>query len=556
MNSKASKSRPEVITSQQPLSAVNFHDLFHELPQPYLLLATNDPLFTIIDMNRARERAMGVSRRHTRGKPLFEAYPEDAAGNRTVGVAAVTAKVRAAIATGKVQFLERVRFDTHQPDGSYRERYWSSTYQPLMNPDGSVAYILATARDITEEVETERQLEATEARLNAAMSIGRVGSWVWEAERGIVVADSTFARMLGLDPRKARAGVAPERVSGAVHPEDRERVMGAIRRSVEKHTGVDVEFRVLSNEGIVKWVLMRGRAHYGKNGEPVAFPGVTVDITERHDLESQVKAARLRHELSQQEALILQKRNQELEAISRTKDEFVALASHQLRTPATAVKQYVGMVLQGYAGELSELQLDMLEKAFESNERQIKIINQILNAARVDTGRLMVSLGPTDLQRLLTGICEEMHSSIEQHGQKLVTQIGSSPVQVRADSGYLRMAIENIIHNASVYTPEGGTITVQLKRMAKEARINITDTGVGIRASDIPKLFVKFSRIHNPLSVQAGGSGIGLYLSAEIMRLHGGRITVQSKLHKGTTFSIMLPLVKSSNRGAKQKTVK
>lgn len=248
------------------------------------------------------------------------------------------------------------------------------------------------------------------------------------------------------------------------------------------------------------------------------------------------------------EAKLLQKRNEELQELGRSKDEFVALASHQLRTPATAVKQYLGMVLQGYVGPVDPVQEELLTKAFESNERQIQIINQILNAARADTGKLIMTPGLFDLNEMMRVVTDELRHDIEARGHAFTVVRPETPVQVRADIGYLRMAIENLINNARVYTPDGGRIAVKLSVSQSKAHISVQDTGVGIRKSDMSKLFAKFSRIHNELSVQAGGSGIGLYLAAEIVRLHGGSIDVDSKIKKGTTFTIHLPLARTKPR--------
>lgn len=149
---------------------------------------------------------------------------------------------------------------------------------------------------------------------------------------------------------------------------------------------------------------------------------------------------------------------------------------------------------------------------------------------------------PADLASLARGISDEMRASIEQQGHSFSVILPDKPVPVYADLGYLRMAIENLLHNAGNYTPEGGKIELRLDMQAGKARLSVTDNGVGIRKADLGKLFTKFSRIHNPLSVQAGGSGIGLYLTAEIVRLHEGSVTVDSRIGKGTTFAILLPL--------------
>lgn len=382
-------------------------------------------------------------------------------------------------------------------------------------------------------------------QLEDAIKIGGVGTWVWDMEHDTIVANPSFAKLFGVRPALAAKGMPLEAFTGNVHANDLRRVMRAIKTATMKGQTFEEEYRVVNERGQTRWVLARGKVEK-RNGR-LMFPGVVVDITERRELQAQIELAHQQDLLNRQAAKILQERNDELETISRTKDEFVALASHQLRTPATAVKQYLGMVLQGYVGEITELQASMLAKAFESNERQIQIINQILNAARVDTGRLAMSPVRVDLVQLTRGITDEMRSSIELRRHSLDVQLPKQPLWIMADLGYLRMAIENLLNNASIYTYEGGEIKVRAQRRGKQARLSVTDNGVGIKKIDQKKLFAKFSRIHNPLSVQAGGSGIGLYLTAEIVRLHTGTIDVESKIGKGTMFAISLPLTQNSS---------
>jgi PAS domain S-box-containing protein len=440
-----------------------------------------------------------------------------------------------------------------QPDGTTTTRYWHPSYTLLRDGKGRVTHVLATSRDITEETLAELEMATMEDRLTAALAIGKVGSWVWDIDADVVVGDRNLARLFGMEREPVMKGLPLEKFLTSIHSEDLDRVQLAIKRTIRERTAFDEEYRTVTASGKVRWVLARGNVEV--RGGRLFFPGVIVDVTERRDLQAQVELARRQDQLNRRESKILQKRNEELETISRTKDEFVALASHQLRTPATAVKQYLGMVLQGYVGEISGIQAEMLEKAFESNERQIEIINQILNAARADTGRLVMTTMSVDLCALVRGIADDMRSALEQHRHALVMRLPRTPMPVIADLGYLRMAIENVLHNASIYTPDGGRIELRLERDGEQACLSVIDTGVGIKKSDMHKLFTKFSRIHNPLSVQAGGSGIGLYLTAEIVRLHGGTVTVQSKVKRGTTFAILLPLAHNSIKAERGSSV-
>jgi len=228
--------------------------------------------------------------------------------------------------------------------------------------------------------------------------------------------------------------------------------------------------------------------------------------------------------------------------VQEAKDELLSLASHQLRTPATGVKQYLGMLLEGYAGKLSPEQNNMLSKAYTSNERQLEIINQILYVARADSGRILLHKQEVDLNSLVVQVINEQTGTIKSRKQKITCKKSRGKLIIMADKQYLHMAIDNLINNASKYTHSGGRIIVALKKVKGEAMISIQDTGVGINPQDAAQIFEKFTRLDNELSTQVGGSGIGLYLCQQIVELHGGRIILESKIGKGSIFTIYLPI--------------
>jgi len=527
-------------TATEDQNQFDYVRLFQNLPQAYLLFEAK-PDYQIVDLNKMHEQLMGVARKAAIGRPLFSVYPdsEQRVGQGNSGQ--FGKYIQRMVRTGQPMVLEPRGYDMTDEQGVRRVGFWRWTSLPLRDVQGKIAWILVAGRDVTEEIRAERHATNTENRLEAALLIGKVGSWVWNIKTNSIVPDKNLIHLLGITKQRRDQGLTLQTFLSSIHADDRSRIERAIKRSVRHLEPFEEEYRMVSETGRVRWVLARGKLEE-VDGIPM-FPGVVVDVTERRDLQAQIELARKQDQLNRQAAKILQERNEELEELARSKDEFVALASHQLRTPATAVKQYLGMVLQGYAGEVTDTQVEMLQKAFESNERQIQIVNQILNAARVDTGRLSMTRAPLDICTLLSGITEDMRPQIEHNQHTFTVQIPKQPLVVLADLGYLRMAIENVIHNACVYTPAGGLITVRMRRMGSNAIISVADTGVGIKKSDMHKLFVKFSRIHNPLSVQAGGSGIGLYLTAEIVRQHGGLITVESRVNKGSTFAISLPLV-------------
>jgi len=227
--------------------------------------------------------------------------------------------------------------------------------------------------------------------------------------------------------------------------------------------------------------------------------------------------------------------------LEQAKDEFVAIASHQLRTPATAVKQYVGLLLEGYADPLTESQREFLERAYESNERQLHIVQEILKISQLDLQKVIFKPKKIDAMDVIEEAVAGLHSNFEDKKQKIVIEKPRSQMRVMADREQLRTAIENLLENASNYTWEGKTITVKAKETKDCAMISVSDEGVGISRKDIPKLFQKFTRLPNPLSVQVGGTGLGLYWAAKIIEMHGGEIKVESKPNKGSIFTICLP---------------
>ena len=228
-------------------------------------------------------------------------------------------------------------------------------------------------------------------------------------------------------------------------------------------------------------------------------------------------------------------------ALEKAKDEFISLASHQLRTPATGVKQYASMLIEGYAGKLKPAQMAMLHSIYDSNERQITIVNDLLKVAHVDAGQVMIEKKTADIIQLLQDVINEQQHKFTARHQKIIFTHDDDSLQAFLDTKNIRMVFENIIDNASKYTPENKTITIAVSRLPRKVDVVIQDEGVGIEAKDIPKVFQKFSRVNNPLSILVGGTGLGLYWAKKIVVLHGGTIKVKSVLEHGTTFTVSIP---------------
>lgn len=238
---------------------------------------------------------------------------------------------------------------------------------------------------------------------------------------------------------------------------------------------------------------------------------------------------------------IEKQRLQHLVDLNRSKDEFISIASHQLRTPATAVKQYLGMLLEGFVGELDPKQQAMLKKAYENNERQLRIVSDLLKVAQVDAGQVMLRKESVDLHGLLEDVIRDLGGVLKGRQQTVVFYPAVAVPEVNIDLGSIRMVFENLIDNASKYSEEGTQIEVSVRHDDTSVIVAISDEGVGIASEDSGRLFEKFSRLDNPLSTKVGGTGLGLYWAKKIVTLHNGTLIYAPNEPRGSVFSVGLP---------------
>lgn len=243
-----------------------------------------------------------------------------------------------------------------------------------------------------------------------------------------------------------------------------------------------------------------------------------------------------------QRKYIEQQRVDQLVELNQAKEDFISIASHQLRTPATGVKQYLGMVVEGFVGDVPPAQLELLKQAYQSNERQLRIISDLLKVAQVDSGKLRVHLSSVDIPALLEDVIDELRGVNEAREQRTKLVVLKPVDHVEMDKDSMRMVFENIIDNASKYSPHGSQIDVKVSQDDALVTVEVQDSGVGISEEDVPRLFQKFVRFDNSVSTKVGGSGLGLYWAKRIIDMHGGRIEYRSNKPTGSVFSVILPV--------------
>ena len=238
----------------------------------------------------------------------------------------------------------------------------------------------------------------------------------------------------------------------------------------------------------------------------------------------------------------LQTSNARLKRLDTTKDEFLSMASHQLRTPLTSIKGYLSMVLDGDVGTVTPTQRRMLEEAFTSSERMVHLIHDFLNVSRLQTGKFVLELGQVDLAKLVGDEVESLQRVAKSRNMTITYENSTKGVLLQLDDTKLRQVVMNYIDNAIYYSKEDTTIRVTLKKEKGEVVLKVHDTGIGVPPSEQPQLFEKFFRATNARRQRPDGTGVGLYLAKKVITAHGGEVLFSSKEGQGSVFGFRLPL--------------
>ncbi|PLS81333.1 hypothetical protein CYG49_02250 [Candidatus Saccharibacteria bacterium] len=447
--------------------------------------------------NRGAEKIYGYSANEVIGKSVLIIFPP--------GQKKELRSILARIKKGKqIRHYEtkRVRKDGHMIDVSV-------TISPIKDIAGRISGASVIARDITEQKRSNNQrlslaaiVDSSEEAILSQTLEGIITSWNKAAERLFgYIAEETVGQQFDM-------------LFSDQHKDEATRLLNEITasRKITEH-----ETHIQHKDGHTVPIALTLSPVYDDNSDLIGASAIARDITRRRE----------------------QEQNKELELTA--KDEFISLASHQLRTPATAAKQTIGLLLEGYAGPIGDEQQRYLQQAYDSTERQLIFIEELLRVAKADAGKIILRKETFNLTTLVQSILLELDSKFIERHQTISFRSKPKELQMSADKNNLRMVLENIIENAGKYSLDGKTISVAIAQNADMTTITVKDEGVGISEDDISRIFDKFSRVANPLSDKVGGSGLGLYWANKIVRLHGGNITVNSVPKKGSTFTIQLP---------------
>jgi signal transduction histidine kinase len=253
---------------------------------------------------------------------------------------------------------------------------------------------------------------------------------------------------------------------------------------------------------------------------------------------------RLLFEENRRIVLQLQRSNAKLKALDETKDDFISMASHQLRTPLTSVKGYLSMVIEGDAGDINDTQRKMLTQAYASSQRMVYLIADLLNVSRLKTGKFIIESGPTDLSKM---IAEELGQLTEAAASRSLTLEYDKPKDfptLMLDETKTRQVLMNFIDNAIYYTPKDGHIRIELKDTGPTVEFKVIDDGIGVPKREQHHLFTKFYRAGNARKARPDGTGLGLFMAKKVITAQNGVIIFDSKEGKGSTFGFIFDKAK------------
>lgn len=388
--------------------------------------------------------------------------------------------------------------------------------------DGSLRFYQALVRDLTEEHEREARerslLEHTE-QLELIIEGTRLGFWDWNPQTQVVHYSERWAEMLGYRVEDLRPHL--DACLSLVHPADRP----LCAESMRAHLAGELPFfeavhRMRHRDGSWRYILSRGKVFArDAEGRPTRYCGTHVDITAEKQAEREAIEA------------------------NRAKTHFLANMSHELRTPLNAVLGLSEALLEGTAGPLTPKQRDSLLTVHDSGQHLLELINDVLDIARIEAGRLALEVRETPFSPLLGQCLSYVLDAAERKSQRLTREVDPELPWLHVDPRRLKQVLVNLLTNAIRYSPEEAEVFVGARRLSEFPAVElwVEDTGPGIPASERERVFAPFVQLDESLTRNAGGVGLGLALVRRIVSLHGGSVRVEDGRTGGARFVVTLP---------------
>ena len=394
-------------------------------------------------------------------------------------------------------------------DGQYR---WIADHSmPRHNADGSFAGFISACSDIDDQKNFSSRIMESELLLKTISSAAPVGLWMTDTRGHNTFVNETWLEWTGMPLEKQLGTGWLDRL----HPEDKEKAPAKFAECMTKKEKYSTEFRLLTPEDDVRWCLTEGSPYYNVDGEFAGYAGSVTDITELKKLEER-------------------------------KDDFIKMASHELKTPITSIKGYVQLLLKIH-DELNDEKFQSsrgtvrlsLQTVSNQVSKLTRLVSELLDLSRIESGRLDLEMTTFSISELIRETVQDIRHTSTVHN---ITEHHDFAGSIYADRDRIAQVLTNLLTNAIKYSPDTDDIEVHLEATRNNVAIKVRDFGIGIDPRDQPMIFERFYRAEGKNEQTFPGFGIGLFICMEIVQRHRGTIVVESKKGKGSTFTVTLPI--------------
>jgi PAS domain S-box-containing protein len=396
-----------------------------------------------------------------------------------------------------------IEYRLRRHDGKYR--WISDNAVPRVTPEGKFIGFISACHDIDDEKRFNEKLKESELLFKTITNVSPAGLWMTDDKGDNNFVNDTWIEWTGINQESQHA----EGWFNAVIPEDKEEIGLKFQQSFQTRQNFSAEFRILRKGGEVRWVLSEGSPYYDIEGNFAGYAGSVTDITERKQDEIR-------------------------------KNDFLAVASHELKTPLTSVKAYAQLLASTYDKTNDSFLKNALGKIDNQVNKMTKLVGDFLNLSKIESDKFQLNNEKFDMYELVKEIAADMQIISVNHSIVIEKR---SRVTVNADREKISQVITNFLNNAVKYSPVDKNITISVGIEEGNAKVSVSDKGIGIKAEEQEKIFERFYRSKFNNNISFSGFGIGLYISAEIIRRHKGEIGVVSDSGKGALFYFTLPVV-------------
>ena len=430
------------------------------------------------------------------------------------------------------------QFQGYLPNRKGTPKWWDSIITPLRNGAGQITQLVAVSRDITKQKQEEDSLRESEDRFRTMADNAPVMVWVTDSTGYCTYLSQSWYDFSG---QTEETGLGFGWLN-AIHPEDVEYAKNTFLTANACHEAFRVEYRLQRQDGEYRWVIDAASPWLGVEGQFEGYIGSVIDISDRKQAEAE------REQLLQRE----QAAREEAQRANRVKDEFLAVLSHELRSPLNPILGWTRLLRQGNLAPA--LQLDALATIERNAKLQAQLIEDLLDISRIMQGKLTLTATPVSLAFVIAAAVETVRLAADAKSIHITLDLDPEVASVSGDAARLQQVVWNLLTNAVKFTDNGGQVTVQLSRVAAAgglgeamAQIRVSDTGQGINPQFLPHVFEYFRQADSSTTRSFGGLGLGLAIVRQIVEMHGGTVKAESKgEQQGATFLVQLPTLQAS----------